>query len=483
MAIMSRPRPGSVLRTLGQGTATEDDEFVLRLYREHAGMLFAYADRLIDDRALTEDVVQQTLVAAWRDRGSVRADPLVRRRLLSIARDIIVSRWRAPPARSAGAAPAIGATPRFADRAEAIVGAVVALESAVSQPRHGPPPPDGEVALQGALQQIRAEAAATRHRPGLNAPAVAVAVILALAVGVLAGRQMTGASSAPPHSHEIVAGAGTAPANAAAATADVSAIQDLVKNRRARLGSIPDGSFVNTCTLSHRNSDNFIVSPGVVHGANHIHDYYGNGTTNAFATVESLRADSSSECRDPTDISAYWLPALLRDGQPVEPDLALFVWRGYDRDIGEVVPMPQGLKMITGSAKASTAQQSNAQFTCTGSAAAPRKTIRSCAGRSRLVRIQDFPSCWDGVHLDSPNHRTHVVFQRNGGCPASNPVPIPRLRFLFVYPITGAAGVTLSSVPEIGGLSFSDHADVVNLYPTRRMFDAVQDCINAGITC
>jgi hypothetical protein len=39
-----------------------------------------------------------------------------------------------------------------------------------------------------------------------------------------------------------------------------------------------------------------------------------------------------------------------------------------------------------------------------------------------------FPSCWDGVNLDSPDHRSHMAYPTqtydNGPCPASHPVRI-----------------------------------------------------------
>ena len=56
-----------------------DELLIRRLYQEHGGALLAYATRLMGDRALGEDVVQETLIRAWRnpdaltnDKGSVR---------------------------------------------------------------------------------------------------------------------------------------------------------------------------------------------------------------------------------------------------------------------------------------------------------------------------------------------------------------------------------------------------------------------------
>jgi hypothetical protein len=50
-----------------------------------------------------------------------------------------------------------------------------------------------------------------------------------------------------------------------------------------------DPSFGIRCDFSHRNSDDPIVHPGNP-GAAHSHDFFGNTSTDAFSTLESLRA-------------------------------------------------------------------------------------------------------------------------------------------------------------------------------------------------
>jgi hypothetical protein len=261
-------------------------------------------------------------------------------------------------------------------------------------------------------------------------------------------------------------------------------IQRDIRTRKKRLGFAPRGSFSNVCQVSHRNTDNFIVSPDVIDGAQHLHDYYGNTTTNAFSTLGSLQR-ARSTCANERDHSAYWVPVLLRDNRVVEPESAQMIMRGYNRDVGAVVSMPRGLRMITGNAKQTRAEGSNAQFACSGSEKRRSKTFPNCPTGSRLIRIQDFPSCWDGRNLDSADHRSHVVFTAaNGQCPKSNPVPLPRLSFRFVYPVSGnPARLSLGSFPEAGGLSFSDHADAFNLNDGTQMRQRVADCINSARAC
>jgi hypothetical protein len=48
-------------------------------------------------------------------------------------------------------------------------------------------------------------------------------------------------------------------------------------------------------------------------------------------------------------------------------------------------------------------------------------------------------TCWDGVNLDSPNHREHVAypesgtFESGGPCPASHPVRLPQILLETVW--------------------------------------------------
>jgi Domain of unknown function (DUF1996) len=265
---------------------------------------------------------------------------------------------------------------------------------------------------------------------------------------------------------------------------DFDLVQQVIEDRDEELGNDPNGSFMNLCVINHTNQDNFITSPEQVAAAQHTHQYFGNETTNAFSTPENLLSDESSECQNEADTSAFWVPALLVDGEPVEPEISAFIMRGYNEDVGEVAPMPRGLAMITGDAKATDPDDSNAQFACTDSINDRSKEFPDCDDDEQLVRIQDFPSCWDGENLDSEDHREHVVFTEGGECPESNPVPLPRLRYVFVYDGgADADDLELSSFPEAEGLSFSDHADFLNLLPTEQMLQGVQECINAGQDC
>ncbi len=78
-----------------------DEELMRALYRDHAGPLLAYVLRLVSgDRQLAEDVVQETLLRAWRNAS--RLDPAARSLrpwLVTVARRVVIDGHRSRLAR------------------------------------------------------------------------------------------------------------------------------------------------------------------------------------------------------------------------------------------------------------------------------------------------------------------------------------------------------------------------------------------------
>jgi RNA polymerase sigma-70 factor (ECF subfamily) len=74
-----------------------DEDLVRALYAEHAGPLLGYVMRLTQgDRARAEDVVQETLLRAWRHPQALsHADHSARPWLCTVARHIVVDHHRA----------------------------------------------------------------------------------------------------------------------------------------------------------------------------------------------------------------------------------------------------------------------------------------------------------------------------------------------------------------------------------------------------
>ena len=68
---------------------------------------------------------------------------------------------------------------------------------------------------------------------------------------------------------------------------------------------------------NHRAPDDSILYPKQP-GASHLHDFFGNTTTNAFSTYAGMLAGGTN-CQEPGDTAAYWAPALLRKDGPPTP--------------------------------------------------------------------------------------------------------------------------------------------------------------------
>jgi len=76
-----------------------DPDLLRELHRDHAAALWSYVVRLTGDRARAEDVVQETMLRAWRsaivdgDRGSARAW------LFTVAHNLVIDEARSAHAR------------------------------------------------------------------------------------------------------------------------------------------------------------------------------------------------------------------------------------------------------------------------------------------------------------------------------------------------------------------------------------------------
>lgn len=84
-----------------RSTPAPDEELMRVLYREHAGPLFGFVLRLVaGDRHRAEDVVQETLLRAWRHADELSAaSGSLRPWLVTVARRIVIDGHRSRRAR------------------------------------------------------------------------------------------------------------------------------------------------------------------------------------------------------------------------------------------------------------------------------------------------------------------------------------------------------------------------------------------------
>lgn len=115
----------------GSCAADRDEGLIKALYEEHGGAVLTYTIRLTrGDRAAAEDVLQETLLRAWRHpdvlvngRGSVRAW------LLTVARNLVIDQARARNARAAEVAENPAVEPAVGDHAGGVVDSIVLAEA------------------------------------------------------------------------------------------------------------------------------------------------------------------------------------------------------------------------------------------------------------------------------------------------------------------------------------------------------------------
>ena len=236
-------------------------------------------------------------------------------------------------------------------------------------------------------------------------------------------------------------------------------------------------TFKVQCGSSHVLADDPIVHPSMP-GMSHLHQFFGNDTTNAASTAASLLGQRTT-CTAASDASAYWTPMLYQDGTPVPAVGATVYYRaGTHRVPASVQPFPAGLRMIAGDAAAPSPLPVDAvAWMCQGQMN-PQASPPACGAGGTLVAQVRFPDCWDGVNLDSPDHKSHMAYTVNGFCPSNYPVPVPLLEYNVAYRTSGGPGVTLAS-----GAPYTFHADFFNAWNQGALTDFVSFCLRTGKVC
>jgi hypothetical protein len=232
-------------------------------------------------------------------------------------------------------------------------------------------------------------------------------------------------------------------------------------------------------------------------GVSHLHQFFGNTAVNAFTTADSIANVGNGTCSGGiANRTGYWTPAMVdASGQIVPPTdwstgagTTIYYKVGYEMPASVITPAPTGLRMIAGDKTWSNATQNQERvwWTCAGPGPGFSATIPDCGDRVELVVI--FPQCWDGVHLDSPDHKAHMSYpiysnNANGSrCPDKYPTAIPEITELFYW--TVPKGVKSSTwhissdmdVSRPGGLSA--HADWMMGWVPDVMKKLVTQCLN-----
>jgi hypothetical protein len=240
--------------------------------------------------------------------------------------------------------------------------------------------------------------------------------------------------------------------------------------------------FQANCSVTHRRPDDPIVFPGLA-GASHDHTFIGNTSTDAASTARSLMAGGTT-CVAPGDKSGYWMPTMYNGTQAVLPTgRQVIYYKTGVHDYTSVRPFPPGLRFVVGSPTATAAEFRAspgyvAGWECGNSFHNVDFPATCPAGSQTNIRYQA-PSCWDGRHLDTPDHKSHMAYPVDGVCPNDHPVALVMIEFKMAFPVSG----DMSQVRLSSGPAYSFHYDFFNAWDPATLAAMVNQCIVGGLQC
>jgi RNA polymerase sigma-70 factor, ECF subfamily len=110
--------------------AAAGEEFVRTIHAEHGQVLLGYVIRLTGDREQARDIVQETLLRAWRNADSLNAgDGSLRGWLLTVARNLVIDAARARRSRPAEVPPTAHDPAETRDHVEDLANAIVVADA------------------------------------------------------------------------------------------------------------------------------------------------------------------------------------------------------------------------------------------------------------------------------------------------------------------------------------------------------------------
>ena len=241
--------------------------------------------------------------------------------------------------------------------------------------------------------------------------------------------------------------------------------------------------FQANCTASHNLPDDPIVYPGQA-GASHMHTFMGSTNANANSTTSTFQAGGTS-CIAPGDKSGYWMPTMYDGATAVNPvGMQTIYYKSAINDYTAVRPFPTGLRFVVGSPAATATQFATdpgfvAGWEC-GNSYHNIDLPVDCPGGGQVgVRLQA-PSCWNGLYLDTPDHKSHMAYPVGGVCPADHPVALPMIEFKVAFPVNTA---NMSQLHLSSGRGFSFHYDFFNAWDAPTLAAMVNHCVVGGLQC
>ncbi|KAL8377274.1 hypothetical protein RB595_008113 [Gaeumannomyces hyphopodioides] len=223
-----------------------------------------------------------------------------------------------------------------------------------------------------------------------------------------------------------------------------------------------------------------LVNPGQ-RPSPHMHQIVGGSSFNITMdpmTIDPPKTSRCTSCRMVEDFSNYWTASIyfqspengtfkripqMANGQlngtlmKQEGGITVYYMRPFSGRNKKTTVMKPGFRMLAGDVSRTTKAGGpltichrclSASERVMGGSGAPcdrsdtsEFPSKPCPGGIRTTVI--FPSCWDGKNLDSPDHKSHVVYQAGSAlagdqCPSTHPVRIPQVMYEVMYDTSGA---------------------------------------------
>ncbi len=145
----------------------------------------------------------------------------------------------------------------------------------------------------------------------------------------------------------------------------------------------------------------------------HLHDFFGNRSTDSSLTYSSMTAGGTT-CAIPGDTAGYRVPTLLgSDGLPVQAVTSFSYYKNKPVRYGTTVPFPPDYRVIAGGV----GTFPKVYWDCFSKGG--QFDYPPACGDDYTVAQIHFPNCWDGKNIDSPDHRSHVAYRK--ATPARRP--------------------------------------------------------------
>lgn len=187
-----------------------------------------------------------------------------------------------------------------------------------------------------------------------------------------------------------------------------------------------------------------IVSPNTL--SDHVHTFYGPPLARPEVTFKDLRSAASSTANVKENNSLYWHNTIYRID---ENGMHHVVNMGFASAYYHWIPVvtkafPEGFKMIASSPSELIGRDTGCDPNsygepldeeCNDPATSP---FFPTEATEELERFLIYPSCWNGVDLDTDDHRSHMAYPTTfkldvepESCPPGFPIKLPIVRFVI----------------------------------------------------